>query len=256
MKSTYGPLAGTIFQYFNNQVAFLSTPSLSNSSPPTSCCILLGGLSDGLLPTPYTLPLQTCCHENNIAFCNPLTSSSYLGFGYNSLTSDCAELLELISCLQTNNEISKFYVVGHSTGCQQAVSLLQMIDSDSTPNNIISGAVLQAAVSDREGYHDLPNLPNFLETANQLVNSNKGDEFMPRNSMWSPITANRFLSLYSKHGQDDMFSSDLTPDELSSKLSHLSRFENVAFVHSGSDEYVPSHISRPLLYSKLQAAGE
>jgi pimeloyl-ACP methyl ester carboxylesterase len=45
---------------------------------------------------------------------------------------------------------------------------------------------------------------------------------------------------YHKEGIDDMFSSDLTPAELSARLGHVNVPTLIAF--SGADEYVPAHV--------------
>lgn len=48
-------------------------------------------------------------------------SSSYTGFGHCSLKSDCAELDSLLGYLEREEGSDAIGIVGHSTGCQDAV---------------------------------------------------------------------------------------------------------------------------------------
>ena len=106
--SPYGTLQGTLFQYstFPSLVAFESCPPppppAATAAPaatdeaatllPSKKCILIGGLSDGLLPVPYTKQLETACHERGWSLVQPIISSSYLGFGHGSLERDTKEI--------------------------------------------------------------------------------------------------------------------------------------------------------------------
>jgi len=79
--SPYGTFQGSLFCYDANLAAFESVASdhLTNEPLPSKKCILIGGLSDGLIPTPYTQDLERECHKNGWSFVNPILSSSYLG---------------------------------------------------------------------------------------------------------------------------------------------------------------------------------
>ena len=98
--SPYGTLQGTLFQYstFPSLVAFESCPTTVTAAAdeaaalPSKKCILIGGLSDGLLPVPYTKQLETACHERGWSLVQPIISSSYLGFGHGSLERDTKEI--------------------------------------------------------------------------------------------------------------------------------------------------------------------
>lgn len=87
--SPYGTLHGSLFQYSQNLVAFESSPQEKMCK---NKCILLGGLSDGLLPTPYTPKLEQACHAIGWSLVQPILSSSYLGFGNGDLDRDTEEL--------------------------------------------------------------------------------------------------------------------------------------------------------------------
>lgn len=91
LVSPYGTFQGSLFQYSRNLVAFESAGNLQTEWN-TKACILIGGLSDGLIPTPYTKPLEKQCQELGWSLVQPLLSSSYLGFGNGDLERDTKEL--------------------------------------------------------------------------------------------------------------------------------------------------------------------
>ena len=88
--SPYGTLQGSLFCYHNNLAAFESAPTAGPL--PTKKCILIGGLSDGFMPTPYTADLERECHKLGWSFVNPILSSSYVGFGNGDLERDSQEI--------------------------------------------------------------------------------------------------------------------------------------------------------------------
>jgi hypothetical protein len=157
--SPYGTFAGSLFQYSRNLVAFESAPPAG--PPPTRKCILIGGLSDGLIPTPYTKKLEEACHVQGWSLVQPILSSSYLGFGNGSLDRDTNEIRyvgkmrfrrqkkqcfilslmrpftiwiscfdhrysELIGYLSCHRSAESFAFVGHSTGCQNSIHFLKV----------------------------------------------------------------------------------------------------------------------------------
>eukprot|EP00536_Pseudo-nitzschia_multiseries_P018740 jgi/Psemu1/57111/gm1.57111_g len=261
----YGILTGQLFLYGQGRAAFESSPpstsasastsSSSSSSLPDKKCILLGGLSDGLLPVPYTDLLNKACHENDWSLVQPILSSSYLGFGHGSLDNDCAELEELLSYLKDYRNASEFALVGHSTGCQDAVHFLKHAAPELRSR--MSLVALQAPVSDREGTELEDGFADKLQTAAELVAENKGDEMLPRSFHWAPMTAQRYVDLHARGGRDDYFSSDYTDDELKGRLGHVSGDASqhpdlkVLVAFSGADEYVPAHVDRVRLTQRL-----
>jgi hypothetical protein len=127
--SPYGTLQGTLFCYHNNLAAFESVPPDAKELPAKKC-ILIGGLSDGLLPTPYTQDLERECHKLGWSFVNPILSSSYLGFGNGDLERDTQEISALMWYLSCHRSASTFAIVGHSTGCQNCVHFSKYGQSD------------------------------------------------------------------------------------------------------------------------------
>jgi len=271
----FGPvLSGELFAYAPGRVAFESSPTPARTN---NKCILLGGLSDGLMPVPYTSAL--CCENNNLSLVQPILSSSYTGFGHGRLDRDVHELDELLAYLlayrrttnSSNDDSTKdeplLALVGHSTGCQDIVHYLQHGRSDLVAR--VRVVALQAPVSDREsatlchGCHETLDehkaaLEANLQHARQLCDSagSGGDEMMPRAAFWAPITAQRYLDLLDRNGLDDYFSSDLTDDELRERLGHVSTksLQACLVAGSGADEYVPATVAiEPLLHRLCRA---
>ena len=119
--SPYGTLQGSLFCYHNNLAAFESVPPSPDGRPTSKKCVLIGGLSDGLMPTPYTADLEKECHKWGWSFVNPILSSSYLGFGNGDLNRDTEEISALLWYLTFHRSGETFALVGHSTGCQNAI---------------------------------------------------------------------------------------------------------------------------------------
>ena len=137
-SSSYGCLTGQLFLYAQGRAAFESKPppppkaTTSTTSPssttqkttPQRKCILLGGLTDGLLPVPYGHLLYEACHQHGFSVVQPILSSSYTGFGHGTLDRDAQELMELLEYFLGQEEQDEhatqgechFCLVGHSTG--------------------------------------------------------------------------------------------------------------------------------------------
>jgi pimeloyl-ACP methyl ester carboxylesterase len=253
MPSPYGTFQGILFQYSGKTlVAFESNPDCPKK------CILMGGLSDGLIPTPYTKLLE----EKAIGWSlvQPILSSSYLGFGYCDLDRDVEELSLLIRYLRIHHKAQHIALVGHSTGCQISVHFLLKQDLDPSIANLIRIVGLQAPVSDREASTrqqdpESDNVSHFLEFARNKLEHGEGHEMMPRSSFWAPITAKRYWDLHAKGGMDDYFSSDWTNDELIERLGRIGKstpnLQTILVAYSGSDEYVPKDIDTELLTTRL-----
>ncbi|KAG1338463.1 hypothetical protein COCNU_04G007690 [Cocos nucifera] len=87
----------------------------------------------------------------------------------------------------------------------------------------VRGVILQAPVSDREYRATLPETAAMIDLAVKMITEGKGMELMPREANPdAPITAYRYHSLCAYMGDDDMFSSDLSEDQLRLRLGHMS----------------------------------
>jgi pimeloyl-ACP methyl ester carboxylesterase len=244
-------LQGELFLYAQGRAAFESPTSLPNK------CILLGGLSDGLWPVPYTAQLESAIGAIGWSLVQPILSSSYTGFGHGSLDRDVAELDELIDHLVDVRGATRLAMVGHSTGAQDIVHFIR----HGRQADKVVAAALQAPVSDREAAticHDADmdeqdhqhQLNENLAVATRMRDDGRLDELMPRAAFWAPITASRYLDLTVRGGRDDYFSSDYTDAELHERLSHL-QTTRCLFACSGADEYIPKTVDIPLLMERL-----
>lgn len=267
-------LAGRLFRY-------RTVPSSLQAfeSPVSHCytrfCLYIGGLTDGLLACPYVEALAAECDSNGWALIQPIISSSYAGYGCSSLATDVAELTECLEYLLRVRHATAFVVIGHSTGCQDAVHLLAA--APTCVRRHIRGVILQAPVSDREAASledGEEERAKVLAEAQALIGSGQGKKLLTElHYGFVPITAERFASLVGRGGPDDLFSSDFSDSELSSRLAHLStagqreaRGElaremvpehpglKVLFVHSVGEEYVPPQVDVPLLSRRFVEA--
>lgn len=265
-------LSGDMFLYASGRVAFesfpttttsaVSTQSFSATFPPNKC-ILLGGLSDGMFPVPYTSELATACAEVGWSLIQPILSSSYTGFGHGSLDHDVQEMDELLDYLVSYRGATNTAIVGHSTGTQDIVHYLKHGKNTET----VRVVALQAPVSDRESVticrndagttHEqhMKELQSRIQHAHDLRENGNEQEMMPRAAFWAPITASRYLDLFDRGGNDDYFSSDLTDAELRQRLGHIgtngTNLRHCLVAWSGSDEYVPDHVDGEALLQRL-----
>jgi len=182
--------------------------------------IFIGGLTDGLLATDYLEPLSIALEVEKWSLVQPLLSSSYSGYGISSLEQDALELDQLISYLINKENSEGVILLGHSTGCQDIVHYMR---TNFACSKAVSGVILQAPVSDREYRATLPETAEMIDLAAKMITEGRGMDLMPREANPdAPITAYRYHSLCSYMGDDDMFSSDLSEDQLRQRLGHMS----------------------------------
>ncbi len=124
--------------------------------------IFIGGLYDSFLSVPYVPLLASYIHQiPNWSLMEIQLSSSGLGWGTGDLSRDVEEIGRAVEYLRgettkptTNTMISthdagKVVLMGLSTGCQDVLHYLYHSSEQRRPP--VDGAILQAAVSDREG---------------------------------------------------------------------------------------------------------
>lgn len=178
------PLQGTLFRYGPGaaHVAFLSG---SGPARHPRHAVLVGGLTDGLLAVPYAAPLAARLHAAGVSLVQTLLSSSHTGYGLASLDQDAEELHLLAAHLKDAHgsqvgpawggarqrwrpapgarcllrrrplagpssccaPVQGFTIIGHSTGCQDAVRYAQRYRSSAAAPPL-QAVVLQAPVSD------------------------------------------------------------------------------------------------------------
>ena len=107
--------------------------------------------------------------------------------------------------------------MGHSTGCQDAVRYASRFGGSGKEHiPQLLGLVLQAPVSDQEYLQGHDATPRLLAKAKAMVEEGRGEDIVGRNSGLgsTPITARRFMALAERGGDDDMFSTYYSDEEL------------------------------------------
>lgn len=210
--------------------------------------IFIGGLTDGFLATEYLEPLAIALDKEKWSLVQLLLSSSYSGYGTSSLQQDSTELDQLISHLINKEDSEGVVLLGHSTGCQDIVYYMR---TNAACSRAVRAAILQAPVSDREYRATLPETAAMIDLASTLISEGRGSELLPREAdSTSPITASRYHSLCAYMGDDDMFSSDLSDDQLRMRLGHMSNTP-CQVIYSMADEYVPEYVDKKALVERL-----
>lgn len=272
-----GKTAATTSTSTMTNVNASSTSTSNPTKKKKQAIVALGGLTDGLFPVPYLPHLAELLHRSNAekssesspswSLITPLLSSSHRGWGTSSLDRDTDELLELSKHLRTQRGIEGIVLLGHSTGCQDAVRYTEKErklqqhrleeDDESKEGDAenrraqLLGVVLQAPVSDRECFFLNPDTAQLaqerLEKAQEAVQKEKQEpektviDFM---SEWdgAPLSAGRWLSLAARGGDDDLFSSDFSDEELQAKLWALGgeRAVPVLIISSLREQYLPA----------------
>ena len=216
--------------------------------------VAVGGLTDGILFTRYIPLLEKHLQAQEISLVQPLLTSSHQGWGLGSVARDADELYLLMQMLKKDHKSLGVFILGQSTGCQDAVMYATKYKNDiSTPP--LLGVILQAPVSDREWLATQPGTVEGISAARKLVESGRPDDvaFRAMDIDGAALSASRWLSLAAPGGEDDMFSSDLNDDELSEKLHGLQGVPTLLLL-SGSDEYVPEHVDYVMLGGRMAKA--
>ena len=249
----HSPTLGNLWRWNDDSglVAFASGDMHSRNK-----IICIGGLTDGLLACPYTPLITERFCSKGWGVVQPLFSSSYSGYGTGSLERDSIQISEFILHLREKWSCERVVIVGHSTGCQNAVHFAQY----GNPNAVamLVGIALQAPVSDQESAQQEPGMVEFLAWAkSQSQSTAEVDMLMPLEAHYTPITVRRFLSLFDRFGDDDFFSSYFSPQQFAERLGHLAALPHLKAVlvaYSMSDQYVPKAIDKNRLVDSLVAA--
>ncbi|KAL1897005.1 hypothetical protein Cpir12675_002530 [Ceratocystis pirilliformis] len=192
--------------------------------------------------------------------------SSLGSYGSSGTAEDVEDISALVEYLRSLGR-KRIVLLGHSTGCQDIIKYSML--KDEVPS--VDGFILQGPISDREAFErilvkpgEMENYQKALKYAQIAANDAKyraGDAFLDWMPRWfmpevirnTPFTISRFHSLASVGGDDDLFSSDLSPDAVSKVWTSLAKPAMV--LHSGKDELVPDFVDKEALISKWKAAG-
>jgi pimeloyl-ACP methyl ester carboxylesterase len=254
-------MEGKLFRYGHSSphVAFITGPKSHRHA------IIVGGLTDGMLFSPYVHPLTERLVSDNWSVVHTLFSSSHKGWGLSNLNTDADELLMLSRHLQQHYNAEGIAIIGHSTGCQDIMRYAEKLSSRSQekghpyspPPLPLLAAVLQGPASDKEWLASQPNAQERLEKAENMVAQGKGDDvlYIATEFDGAAVTANRFCALACHNGDEDYFSSDLSDDHLVHKFQGLRKSDaKVMFLISGSDEYMPEDVDKTKLGGRFVQA--
>ncbi|KAL6771990.1 hypothetical protein ACKKBG_A28550 [Auxenochlorella protothecoides x Auxenochlorella symbiontica] len=243
-------LSGKLFRY-GPEVAH--TAFISGSGRRHA--ILVGGLSDGMLFTAYCTPLARRLNAAGWACVQPLLSSSLSGWGLASLDQDAAELHLLAAALGREHGAEGVAILGHSTGCQDAVRYASLYAGGKDGAPPLMGLVLQAPVSDREFLGKQQSTAALAQRAQRMVEEGRGEDLLGRADALggTPITARRFVALACGGGDDDMFSSDLSDAQLRELLKGAASVPSL-FLLGAQDECYPAGCDVEGLGRRLVAA--
>jgi pimeloyl-ACP methyl ester carboxylesterase len=213
----------------------------------------VGGLTDGLCTVPYVSELAEALDDTDWSLFSILLSSSYSGFGVESLDRDVEEIGQCVRFIRdlkadrapgATSKHSKIVVMGHSTGSQDVLHYLHAANPlPKTELDMglqymhrpeLDGAIMQAPVSDREAVLAILKSSNDPQEAraayDQLVSSaqkepwtaDQFDNILPMNQTAklglpgnAPLSARRFLSLASPDSPEKPSSDDLFSSDLS-----------------------------------------
>ncbi|XP_057992676.1 UPF0613 protein PB24D3.06c-like isoform X4 [Hevea brasiliensis] len=161
---------------------------------------------------------------------------------------DALEIDQLVSCLINKENSEGVVLLGHSTGCQDIVHYMR---TNAACSRAVRAAILQAPVSDREYRASLPETAAMIDLASTMIAKGRGSELMPREAdSSSPLTAYRYHSLCAYMGDDEMFSSDLSDDQLRTRLGHMCSTP-CQVICSMADEHVPEYVDKTALVERL-----
>lgn len=253
------PLQGTLSLYQSEPVAlpvFETRPDLPNK------LVFVPGLTDTIGVVPYLERLATALHAQNYSLVQPIKGSDLGGFGSSSLEGDAQEIAQVIRHLERNGASGKVVLMGHSTGCQDTITFL------SGERGVkVHGAVLQAPVSDCEYFdaHKTPADDELLKRAASLVAEGRSGDVLPRTAaakpgdaqngnsaavLQPPMTAYRFQSLNGRGGDDDMFSSGLSDNDIRRVWTPALARAPILALMGEKDEFVPDSVDRVALVNR------
>ena len=215
-----------------NLIGFVSL--MSSRTVCSNAVILVPGLTDGFMSMNYTEHLSKELIAISFSLVQVNLSSSFYQFGISSLQNDSKELTQLVKYIKNEYNFQKIFILGSSTGTQDALWFAK----HSEACKLIDGFILQAPISDRDVMAEMDSTQHMLEEARKLRSGGNLDTLLPEKFEGAPITAYRYLSLAERLGDDDMFSIDLTLEELKCVIPKVA--VPIALCYSAEDEYVPN----------------
>jgi hypothetical protein len=283
-------------------VAFECASPESHKKPHS--LIFIGGLCDGLYTVPYLQDLAKALEPTEWSLFSIVLSSSYMQWGMGRIGKDVEEIGKCVEHVTKYKESTrtgdaepvKVAIMGHSTGSQDVLSYLYLpnplpvdpvfdVGLLHTTRPTVNGAILQAAVSDREVVSESHSngdadaqAAERRATYIQLVDMAKRVTYADENTQdvllplsltsklgfpATPLSARRFLSLVSPDSpenpqEDDLFSSDLTEKRLQETFGMISTRAilqtRLLVLYSGADQFAPPWVDKEKLLQRWRAA--
>ena len=221
----------------------------SGSSEGRSGVVLfVHGIGEGLLAVPYLTLLGAELGKCGWALAQVQLRSAFRGYGVGSLAEDAEDVRAAARFATATLGFARAVVLGHSTGAQDAVA------AASLPDCPIHGIILQGGVSDREAMlmESEGDTRRWLAAAADMVAQGHGDRLLPAEAYDAPVTASRYASLAGRMTADDMFSSDLSEEELARQLGHVA--VPTLVLYSERDQYVPGDVDKRALVDRVCGA--
>ena len=248
-------MEGKIFQINEQLSIFIKGKS-------TKLIMLIGGLGDLLFNIKYFQYLWNKFDENYM-ICIPNMRSSGNSFGSFTIWNDVEDINEVLSYISNKNKLDEIYLLGHSTGCQDILCLFKKGINKQFP---IKKCILQGPVSDRDYLNKDEKLLNEIKRIekeynvlyenwnnSELKNSMDVSKYLYDNKY--PLLVRRFVSLYSKLGDEDWFSYDISQETLKSMYSIIDI--PFLFVFSLNDQYINySHDEYKKLIERIENSND
>ncbi|EXJ69960.1 uncharacterized protein A1O5_07033 [Cladophialophora psammophila CBS 110553] len=261
------------------------------SSPP-NVLLFVGGLFDNFRSPRYVDDLAALfprdVPDQTWRVMHVQLSSNGRSWGLFDLDRDVAEIAAAITYIRdtiTRSPSTPVVLMGHSTGCQDLMHYLISPMPTSSSRPTISGAILQAPVSDREAILNAVSessaakaaYESLLQIASSTPKEKHKTTILPMDIMKPlfgpvPVTVFRFLSLASPDSpespaMDDYYSSDLSDQRLRETFGrmgsaahlqpsgHLGE-KSILILQGANDHSIPPSVDKALLLSRWKAALE
>ena len=217
----------------------------------------IGGLFDTYHSTRYPYTLASSL-PSTWSLAQLLLSSSGRQWGISNLDQDVAEMSKAVAYFRNLKPNGKIILMGHSTGCQDAIHYVTSAATEGEKRADIDGFILQAPVSDREAMVSFMPKEKY-DAANKLaqdyIDSGRGEDVLPSASVdmgSCPVSARRWLSLASPNGkgQDDYFSSDLPDERLKASFGKITSKTPLLILYGEKDESVPAHVDKEAMIKR------
>lgn len=266
---------GTLHHYTPRLTAFEHQPKdAESSSSPHHTILFLGGLGDGLGHPQY--PSVIAQHlPTSWTIVEVLLSSSYTGWATSSLARDADEFAKAVEYFRSLSGRSveqgaKVVIMGHSTGCQICMEYLvgpwkaSTVPQSTLKRPKIDGVILQAGISDREALTQTfkpEELAATVRFAESWAAEGRGDDVLPKTvtkgAFGPEPSASRWVSLASRHGDDDYFSSDLSQETIDRTFGEFGRRHVPICIFLGEkDDGMPDFVDKKALISRWSEAVE